>query len=173
MAKRPTITNISSGYTSTTALNNNFEKLRDGFDNTLSLDGSTPNGMQADLDLNNNHIVNARSLVINGVDVFDALEAAKAAAAASAASSAVFAANSAASAVQSQASFDSFEAIYLGAGAANPTTDLNGDPLTLGDWYFNTVENAVRVYNGTTFVTGSTDPAQIQSEAIALAIALG
>ena len=173
MAKRPTITNISSGYTSTTTLNNNFEELRDGFDNTLSLDGSTPNAMQADLDLNNNDLVNVRTLIINGVDVFASLEASKAAAAASAALSATHAASSAASAVESQSSFDAFEAIYLGASAANPTVDLNGDPLTAGDWYFNTVENAVRVYNGTIFVTGSTDPAQIQSEAIALAIALG
>lgn len=173
MAKRPNITNISSGYTSTTTLNNNFEELRDGFDNTLSLDGSTPNAMQADLDLNYNDLVNVRTLIINGVDFFESLENAKAAAAASAALSATHAASSAASAVESQSSFDSFEAIYLGASAANPTVDLNGDPLTLGDWYFNTVENAVRVYNGTTFVTGSTDPAQIQSEAVALAIALG
>lgn len=173
MAKKPTLSTINSGYTSTSVLNNNFEELRDAFDNTLSLDGSTPNAMQADLDLNNNNIINARTLIINGVDVFDALEAAKAAAAASAASSASFASDSAASAVEAESYFDDFQAIYLGASAANPTTDLNGDPLTLGDWYFNTAENAVRVYNGTTFVTGSTDPAQIQSEAIALAIALG
>ena len=166
MAKKPTLTTINSGYTSTSVLNNNFTKVTEAFDNTLSLDGSTPNAMQADLDLNNNNIINARTLIINGVDVFDALEASKAAAAASATSAA-------ASAALSEASLDSFESIYLGASAANPTTDLNGDPLTLGDWYFNTAENAVRVYNGTTFVTGSTDPAQIQSEAIALAIALG
>ena len=166
MAKKPTVTTIASGYASTTTLNSNFEALRDGFDNTLSLDGSTPNAMQADLDLNNNDIVNARTLIINGVDVFDALEAAKAAAAASAVSSA-------ASAALSEDYLESFKAIYLGASAADPITDLNGDPLTVGDWYFNTVSNTVRVYNGTIFVTGSTDPAQIQSEAIALAIALG
>lgn len=166
MAKRPTITNISSGYTSTTTLNKNFEELRDGFDNTLSLDGSTPNAMNADLDLNGNSIANVSTLFINGVDVIDELNKAKAAAAASAASAAD-------SAALSEASLDSFQAIYLGASAANPTADLNGDPLTTGDWYFNTVENAVRVYNGTSFVTGSTDPAQIRSEAIALAIALG
>lgn len=72
MAKKPTITNISSGYTSTTTLNNNFQELRDAFDNTLSLDGSTPNAMLADLDMNSNNILNANevntsSLRLNGV----------------------------------------------------------------------------------------------------------
>ena len=62
MAKTPPITNVTSGFSSTTALNNNFEALRDGFDNTLSLDGSTPNAMQAELDLSNNSIINAGSV---------------------------------------------------------------------------------------------------------------
>jgi len=71
MAKTPPITNVTSGFSSTTALNNNFVALRDGFDNTLSLDGSTPNAMQAELDLSNNSIINAGSvetdkLLLNG-----------------------------------------------------------------------------------------------------------
>jgi hypothetical protein len=72
MAKKPSITTIASGYYSRNALNTNFENLRDKFDNTLSLDGSTPNAMQADLDMNSNDILNAQttnteSLRINGV----------------------------------------------------------------------------------------------------------
>jgi hypothetical protein len=59
MAKKPTISTISSGYASNTQLNNNFSALRTGFDNTLSLDGSTPNAMNADLDMNGNNILNA------------------------------------------------------------------------------------------------------------------
>ena len=59
MGKKPTISNISSGYASTTTLNNNFTALRDGFDNTLSLDGSTPNSMNADFDVNGYRILNA------------------------------------------------------------------------------------------------------------------
>jgi hypothetical protein len=74
MAKKPTISTISSGYASNTQLNNNFSALRTGFDNTLSLDGSTPNAMNADLDMNGNNILNASqvnvdSLLINGVAV--------------------------------------------------------------------------------------------------------
>mgnify|MGYP003667487630 CR=1 FL=1 len=59
MSKKPTISTISSGYASNTQLNNNFSALRTGFDNTLSLDGSTPNAMNADLDMNSNDILNA------------------------------------------------------------------------------------------------------------------
>lgn len=71
MAKKPTITTISSGYYSRQALNSNFEELRNAFDNTLSRDGSTPNTMSADFDLNSNDILNANSistssLLING-----------------------------------------------------------------------------------------------------------
>ena len=70
MAKRPTLASVSAGFASNTVLNNNFEALRNGFDNTLSIDGSTPNGMNASLDMNNQDILNAKSLSINGVDVF-------------------------------------------------------------------------------------------------------
>ena len=58
MSKKPTVTTIASGFYSTSALNNNFTAIRDQFDNTLSLDGSTPNAMGADLDLNSNDILN-------------------------------------------------------------------------------------------------------------------
>ena len=75
MAKKPTITTIASGYASNTQLNTNFTALRDGFNNTLSLDGSTPNAMNADLDMNSNDILNAgevdvQGLKIDGVQVY-------------------------------------------------------------------------------------------------------
>lgn len=66
MTKKPTLTNIASGFASNTQLNNNFQLLRDAFDNTLSLDGSTPNAMNADLDLNGNSINNVGDLGITG-----------------------------------------------------------------------------------------------------------
>jgi hypothetical protein len=62
MAKAPTLTTISSGYASTTTLNDNFEAVSDAFENTLSLDGSTPNAMEADLDMGNNDLLNASSV---------------------------------------------------------------------------------------------------------------
>ena len=80
MTKKPTVTTLQSGFNSTETLNANFEALRDGFDNTLSLDGSTPNAMEADLDLNGNSIIGAAGLLINGTDYLSDVEAAKAAA---------------------------------------------------------------------------------------------
>ena len=71
MAKKPTVTTLASGFNSTETLNANFENVKESFGNTLSLDGSTPNAMEASLDLNNNDIINAgvigaSSLVVNG-----------------------------------------------------------------------------------------------------------
>lgn len=70
MAKEPTLNTITTGYFSTPALNDNFTNIYDAFTNTLSLDGSTPNAMGADLDMNGNDILNAGGLTIGGVDVF-------------------------------------------------------------------------------------------------------
>jgi hypothetical protein len=64
MAKKPSVTTITSGYASNTQLNANFTALRNAFDNTLSLDGSTPNAMGADLDLNNNDLLNVNALEV-------------------------------------------------------------------------------------------------------------
>jgi len=70
MAKKPSINNVTSGFNSTTEINQNFQALRDAFDNTVSLDGSLPNAMNADFDMNGYDIMNAGGLTINGVDVF-------------------------------------------------------------------------------------------------------
>lgn len=69
MTKRPDVTTIATGYYSTTALNENFENIRDQFDNTLSLDGSTPNAMQADFDLNGYNLINANKIFVNGTNI--------------------------------------------------------------------------------------------------------
>jgi len=74
MAKTPPIQDIQSGFSSTITLNSNFNALKDAFDNTLSLDGSIPNAMQAELDLSNNNIINvntleADALLLNGVPI--------------------------------------------------------------------------------------------------------
>lgn len=74
MAKQPDIVTISTGYYSTTALNNNFENIQVQFDNTLSLDGSTPNAMQADFDMNGYSILNADKLFVNGTNILSLLD---------------------------------------------------------------------------------------------------
>jgi len=58
MAKRPTLSDITTGHGTTTKLNANFDAIEQAFDNTLSRDGSSPNAMEADLDMNSNQILN-------------------------------------------------------------------------------------------------------------------
>lgn len=58
MAKEAIITEILSDYASKQVLNTNFENLNSAFDNTLSLDGSAPNSMEADLDMNGHRVLN-------------------------------------------------------------------------------------------------------------------
>jgi hypothetical protein len=76
-----------------------------------------------------------------------------------AATSATNAANSetaaAASAAAAAASFDAFDDIYLGAKSSNPTVDNDGNALTTGDQYFNTVSNELRVWNGSAWQAAS------------------
>lgn len=66
-----------------------------------------------------------------------------------AAGSAVDAANSAASA---SASYDNFDDRYLGAKAADPTLDNDGNALLTGAIYFNTVSNTMKAYTGAVWV---------------------
>jgi hypothetical protein len=62
-----TITPILSNYQSTTQLNNNFNLIATAIENTLSRDGSTPNAMSADLDLNGYAILNVSSLDVSSL----------------------------------------------------------------------------------------------------------
>ena len=57
----------------------------------------------------------------------------------------------AASAAAALAAADNFDDTYLGAFSSNPTLDNDGNALTTGDLYFNTVSNELRIYNGTTW----------------------
>lgn len=54
--------NITSAYGSLAALNANFEAIEVALENTLSRDGTSPNEMEANLDMNNHAILNVSSL---------------------------------------------------------------------------------------------------------------
>ena len=74
-----TLNTIGSRYGSIDALNDNFDAIETALENTLSRDGSTPNTMSANLDMNGYEVVNAgsisaTSLSVNGVDVAQSLE---------------------------------------------------------------------------------------------------
>ena len=74
MAKTATINTISSGYASQTQLNENFININTALNNTLSRDGSLPNAMNADLDLNNNDLLNVKAIYVDGVNVLNVLD---------------------------------------------------------------------------------------------------
>jgi len=53
-----TLNNISSGYLVTTIVNANMDAIEEAFENTLSRDGTTPNTMLANLDMNSHKLLN-------------------------------------------------------------------------------------------------------------------
>ena len=74
MPKQATLNTISSGYASQTQLNENFNNINTALENTLSRDGSLPNAMNADLDLNNNDLLNVKAIYVDGVNVLNVLD---------------------------------------------------------------------------------------------------
>ena len=88
MAKRPSLVTVGTGYNSGSNINANLLSIQEAFDNTLSRDGSSPNTMNADLDMNGNDILNVGTISVGGLvvdggnqqDYLDAALAAQAAA---------------------------------------------------------------------------------------------
>lgn len=136
MAKKPDITTIVAGYQANTALNQNFVNLRDQFDNVLSLDGSTPNSMLADFDMNGNRILNLPAATqpndpMRKQDVEDTLDNV----------------------------YELYKQRYLGAFASDPTQDNDGGTLIAGAVYYSTTENGLKFYTGSGwYLSGLIDP---------------
>jgi len=100
------------------------------------------------------NIASVNTAAANITDIQNAASNASAAAASALAAAASESA-AAASASAAAASFDAFDDIYLGAKSSDPTVDNDGDPLTTGDQYFNSVANELRVYNGSSWQAAS------------------
>jgi len=60
-----------------------------------------------------------------------------------------------------EAALDSFTDIFLGAFSVDPTLDNDGNALSAGDLYFNTVSNRMKVYSGSSWGFVSVDPALV------------
>ena len=199
MAKRPTVSSITTGHASITALNANFTALKEGFDNTLSRDGSSPNTMSADIDLNGNDLNNVAALKnTSGQDIVALTlgymntantaatnagnsATASASSASSSATSATASGNSAtasassatgaaSSAASAASTLDTFDDRFLGAKSSNPSVDNDGDALATGALYFNTGDNNMRVYNGSAWqAVGPTTTEQTNINTVAAA----
>lgn len=68
MAKVP-LSDVNSRYGSVGALNANFDSIQQGFENTLSRDGTGPNAMEAPLDMNGNDILNISNLSVTSLSI--------------------------------------------------------------------------------------------------------
>lgn len=125
-----------------TTFNANNALLEAALENTLSRDGTSPNEMNDDLDMNSNRIYNLPEATADTEpvrfaefnDYVTTLDAAVAAAQAAATSAA--------------SSYDSFDDRYLGAKAAAPTLDNDNNALIEGALYFNSVSNTLFIWNG-------------------------
>ena len=60
------LTTITSRYASVDALNANFEAIEEALENTLSRDGTAPNVLEADIDVNGNRIINLPTPLTSG-----------------------------------------------------------------------------------------------------------
>lgn len=70
------VADLRAADTAVTTINNNFTAIENAIENTLSRDGSIPNTMGSDLDLNSNDILNAGridtvDLFVDGIDVHE------------------------------------------------------------------------------------------------------
>lgn len=163
MAKKPEITLIGTAANIVGITNINNDNIATAFDNTLSRDGSVPNNMLADLDMDGNDVLNvktieAQDISIAGSSLGSILTEAQQAvidAEASAAAALISETNSEASAIEAAATLDSFDDRYLGAKASAPTVDNDGDALVTGALYWNTVSNNLFVWDGAAWTAGS------------------
>ena len=169
-----TLTDLASLTNETSAIttiNNNNEAIETALENTLSRNGTSPNSMGAQLDMNTHKIINLAQGAGAGealeytqlqdyIDetaadraLIDASVAAASASATAAFNSAGAAAGSAEDAadilIEVQNIFDTYNNQYLGTFAGDPTVDNDGNPLTVGDIWYNSITLSMRVWDGT------------------------
>jgi hypothetical protein len=87
-------------------------------------------------------------------------------AAASATAASTSAASAATSATSAAASYDAFDDRYLGSKTSDPTLDNDGNALITGALYFNSVSNAMKVYNGSSWDLIAPDTSNFIDKAI-------
>jgi hypothetical protein len=131
-------TNIANVNTVASDLNEAVSEI-----NTVAVNITNVNTVGTDISNVNTAATNIAAINTNATNIV-AIQNASANATASAASAAA----SAASATAAAAALDEFTDTYLGAFSTDPTLDNDGNALSAGDLYFNTVSNRLKVYSG-------------------------
>lgn len=155
------LVNLQNENTAVASINSNYTAIQNAVENTLSRDGTTPNQMSADLDMNSNQILNLptpvenndpiRKIDLDGIagfsDLLDLNNAVNSAtsSAATATAAALVASNAAAQVIQPP---------------QGRLTLTSGVPITTADvatattvYYTPAIGNLIPIYNGTSFVT--------------------
>lgn len=145
-----TLSTIGSRYASVAALNANFSAIATAIENTLSRDGTSPNALSANLDMNSNRILNLPAPTSNNEPVtrayLETLDSNAYDASVDAAASAEAAAASATAAANSAANFDVNNLLNKNnnlsdlANAATARTNLGG--TTVGKAVFIATDTA-------------------------------
>ncbi len=156
-----TLANVQSESTFLEQLNENFTDIATAIENTLSRDGSSPNDMGANLDMDNNRIINlpaptsdtepARHGDIQTyVDQAEAAQEAAETAQTGAETAETNAETAETGAETAQAAaelaLDEFTDMYLGIKETEPTVDNDGDALVHGAIYYNSDDQKLYIY---------------------------
>lgn len=137
MAKKATITPVTDTVNNAAAINTQLNAINNKLDNTLSLDGSVPNAMGADLDLNSNDILNANNIYAADIIVAGSSVSASATASAASAAAALVSENNASTSATQAAQYDGIWLDDVAALLADTTlTYTAGQPSTVvvGDY---------------------------------------
>jgi hypothetical protein len=136
------LTSLTNESTAISQINANGGLIEVALENTLSRDGTTPNTMTSDIDLNGNDLLNIGTIGLSGGNTIEAsLASAEAAATAAAVSESAAA-----------TSYDNFDDRYLGQKSSDPSVDNDGSALLTGAMYFNTSNNVMMAYTGSAWV---------------------
>lgn len=168
-----TLTDLASLTNETSAIttiNNNNDAIEQAMEKTLTRDGTSPNSLSAQLDMNTHKIINLDKGTATGealeysqlqekVDDIELIynQAVTAKNQAQSAQAAAELAESGAKAAEDEAEdilaaiqiiYDQYNNQFLGTFAGDPTVDNDGNPLTTGDIWYNSITLSMRVWDG-------------------------
>lgn len=152
------LANLTNESSAVAAINANNAATEAALEKTLSRDGTSPNSMEANLDMNSYRIQNLPAAASSTEPVrkaeFDTIV------------------DDITAIYQDAADlYDLFDDRFLGAKGSEPTLDNDGDALVIGALYYNTSANRMMIYQvsgwtaiGSTWFTGSGAPSDASGQ---------